>query len=106
MPIGSTESISVTITVIIRSNKNLALTNILLGLVRTVLASVIANAIDNIVKATFYNDLIDPSSTLSLIYSNRLCFRIVIGNGVVLTKVITCGVLALIIPYITFLYIK
>ena len=70
MPIGSTESILTTTTVIIRSNKNLALTNILLRSAKTVLASVIANTIDNTIKATFYNNLINPSLTLSLIYPN------------------------------------
>ena len=82
------------------------LTNILLGLVKTVLVSVIANIIDNTIKATFYNNLIDLFLTFSLIYPNWLCFRIVIGNSMVLTKVITYSVLVLIILYITFLCIK
>ena len=106
MPIGSTKSILATTTVIIRSNKNLVLTNILLELAKTILVSVIANTINNAIKATFYNNLINLSSTFSLIYPNRLYFRIVISNSVVLTKVITCGVLALTIPYVTFLYVK
>ena len=106
MPIGFIEFILATTTVIIRSNKNLVLTNILLGLVRTILVSVIANIINNTIKAAFYNNLINLSLTFSLIYPNWLYFRIVIGNGVVLTKVITYSVLALIIPYIMFLYIK
>ena len=46
------------------------LTNILLGLVRTVLVSVIATIIDNTIKATFYNNLIDLSLTFFLIYPN------------------------------------
>ena len=70
MPIGFIEFILVTTVVIIGSNKNLALTDILLGLVRTVLASVIANIIDNAIKAVFHNNLIDLSLTLSLIYPN------------------------------------
>ena len=70
MPIGSTKSILATITVIIRSNKNLVLTNILLGSVKTILVSVIANTINNTTKATFHDDLIDLSLTLSLIYPN------------------------------------
>ena len=70
MPIGSIESILAITIVIIRSNKNLVLTNILLGSVRTVLASVIANIINNTIKATFHNNLIDPSSTLFPIYPN------------------------------------
>ena len=82
------------------------LTNILLGLVRTILISVIAVIINNTIKATFYNNLINLSLTFFLIYPNRLCFWIVIGNGVVLTKVIICGVLVLIILCVTFLYIK
>ena len=82
------------------------LTNILLGLVRIILVSIIANAIDNIIKTTFYNNLINLSLTFSLIYPNRLRFQIVIGNSIVLIKVITYSVLALIIPYITFLCVK
>ena len=106
MFIGFTESILATITVIIKSNKNLILINILLGLVRIVLVSVVANVIDNAIKATFYNNLIDLSLTFFLMYPNRLCFRMVIGNSVVLTKVITYSVLVLIMLYMTFLCIK
>ena len=69
MPIGFIKFILVTITVIIRFNENLALTNILLGLVRTVLVSVIATIINDAIKATFYNNLINLSLTLFLIYS-------------------------------------
>ena len=100
------EFILAIITVVIRFNKNLALTNILLGLVRTVLVSVIANVINNAIKTAFYNDLIDLSLTFFLIYPNRLCFWIVISDGVVLIKVITCSVLVLIIPCVMFLCIK
>ena len=106
MLIGFTEFILAITTVIIRFNKNLVLTNILLGSVRTVLVSVIANIIDNTIKTVFYNNLINLSLTFSLIYPNRLCFWIVIGDSVVLTKVITYSVLILTIPYATFLYVK
>ena len=70
MFIGFAEFILVATTVIIRSNKNLALINILLGLVRTVLVSVVADVIDNVVKTVFYNNLIDLFLTFFLIYSN------------------------------------
>ena len=64
------ESILATTTVIIRFNKNLVLTNILLGLARTILASIIVTIINNTIKATFYNNLIDLFLTLFLIYPN------------------------------------
>ena len=70
MLIGFVEFILVTTVVVIRSNKNLALTNILLGLVRTILVSVIAAIIDNTIKAIFYNNLINLFLTFFLIYPN------------------------------------
>ena len=100
------ESILVATMVVIGFNKNLALTNILLGLVRIILVNVVATIINNTIKTTFYNNLIDLSLTLFLIYSNWFYFQIVIGNSIVLTKIITYSVLVLIIPCVMFLYIK
>ena len=70
MLIGFIKSILVTTMVIIRFNKNLTLTNILLGLVRTVLASVIVTIINNTIKTTFHNNLINLSLILFLMYPN------------------------------------
>ena len=70
MLISFIKSILVTTTVIIRSNENLVLTNILLGLVKTILVSIIANIINNTIKTIFYNNLINLSLTLFLIYPN------------------------------------
>ena len=53
MLIGSVDFILATTTVIIRSNKNLVLTKISLGLVRTVLVNVIAVVINNTIKVAF-----------------------------------------------------
>ena len=53
MFIGFIDFILVMITVIIGFNKNLALTKILLGLVRTVLISIIATIINNTMKTVF-----------------------------------------------------
>ena len=57
---GFTDFILVITTVIIRSNKNLVLTKILLGLVRTVLVSVITTIINNTIKTIFKKNLINP----------------------------------------------
>ena len=53
MLIGFIDFILVITVVIIRSNKNLVLTKILLGLVKTVLVSVIATIINITIKAVF-----------------------------------------------------
>ena len=106
MFIGFIESILAVTAVIIRSNKNLVLIDILLGLVRIILVSVIAVIINNAIKAISYNNLINLFLTFFLMYPNWFCFRIVIGNGVMLIKVIIYSVLVLIILYVMFLYIK
>ena len=53
MPIGFTDFILAITTVIIRFNKNLALTKILLGLAKTVLINIITTIINNTIKTVF-----------------------------------------------------
>ena len=53
MPTGSIDFILAITIVIIKSNKNLVLTNVLLGLVRTISINVITTIINNAIKTTF-----------------------------------------------------